>query len=275
MGPSVRHQLQTVPYGEVLLLENTRFHPEEEKNDPEFARQVGTRWDGPGSSSCTSAVTALMFSHAAANSVSSGHTLRNIGKLESQYWCSPDWIWLYAVGGTCGPVRQRCLWLRASSSCVHGGRHPPPEALRGWPADAEGTTAAVQHLPTASQSKHCQGMLWPPTPAVMKYARIANLAPSHVAIDHAPDPVEHHLGPCQQELNYLEAVIKAPRRPFCAIVGGSKVSSKIDVLHALIASCDTLIIGYEHAFCFILHAYHGWQHCCSLRPTIAGVTDHK
>ena len=99
--------------------------------------------------------------------------------------------------------------------------------------------------------------------AVMKYARIANLEPSHVAIDHAPAPVEHHLSPCQQELNYLEAVVKAPRRPFCAIVGGSKVSSKIDVLHALIASCDTLIIGCEHAF---LH--HAMQCMVALLPAM-------
>lgn len=48
---------------------------------------------------------------------------------------------------------------------------------------------------------------------------------------------------CVQELNFLEAAVKAPKRPFCAIVGGSKVSSKIDVLRALVNSCDTLIIG--------------------------------
>lgn len=43
VGPAVSQQLQSVPFGEVLLLENTRFHPEEEKNDPDFARQVGSR----------------------------------------------------------------------------------------------------------------------------------------------------------------------------------------------------------------------------------------
>ena len=31
--------------GEVLLLENLRFHPEEEKNDPEFAKQLATLCD--------------------------------------------------------------------------------------------------------------------------------------------------------------------------------------------------------------------------------------
>ena len=106
--------------------------------------------------------------------------------------------------------------------------------------------AATQLLSSVSQSKHCDGRFWQPTPAVMpcKYVRPANLALSHVAMDHAPAVHQHQKSLCQQELNYLEAMVKAPRRPFCAIVGGSKVSSKIDVLHALIASCDTLIIGY-------------------------------
>ena len=30
--------------GEMLLLENLRFHPEEEKNEPEFARQLAPAW---------------------------------------------------------------------------------------------------------------------------------------------------------------------------------------------------------------------------------------
>ena len=59
MGPSIQQQLQTVPYGEVLLLENTRFHPEEEKNDPEFARQVSTSWEGPALTRCFTVTGAL------------------------------------------------------------------------------------------------------------------------------------------------------------------------------------------------------------------------
>lgn len=46
-----------------------------------------------------------------------------------------------------------------------------------------------------------------------------------------------------QELNYLESTVRSPRRPFCAIVGGSKVSSKIDVLRSLLEKVDKLIIG--------------------------------
>src|SRR6185369_12169217 len=40
VGPEVTAQAQALSPGEVLLLENLRFHPEEEKNDDGFARQL-------------------------------------------------------------------------------------------------------------------------------------------------------------------------------------------------------------------------------------------
>jgi phosphoglycerate kinase len=40
VGPDTRTQAQALKAGEVLLLENLRFHPEEEKNDDGFARQL-------------------------------------------------------------------------------------------------------------------------------------------------------------------------------------------------------------------------------------------
>jgi phosphoglycerate kinase len=40
VGPEVEKQALALKDGEVLLLENLRFHPEEEKNAPEFARQL-------------------------------------------------------------------------------------------------------------------------------------------------------------------------------------------------------------------------------------------
>ena len=40
VGPEVEKQAQALEDGEVLLLENLRFHPEEEKNAPEFARRL-------------------------------------------------------------------------------------------------------------------------------------------------------------------------------------------------------------------------------------------
>lgn len=43
--------------------------------------------------------------------------------------------------------------------------------------------------------------------------------------------------------DYLDGAVTAPKRPFCAIVGGSKVSSKITVIESLLQKVDTLIIG--------------------------------
>ncbi len=40
VGPEVEAAAQAMQPGDVILLENTRFHPEEKKNDPKFARQL-------------------------------------------------------------------------------------------------------------------------------------------------------------------------------------------------------------------------------------------
>ncbi len=40
VGPKVKSAVDSLQEGEILLLENLRFHPEEEKNDPDFARQL-------------------------------------------------------------------------------------------------------------------------------------------------------------------------------------------------------------------------------------------
>lgn len=45
VGPQVQALVQKMQPGQVLLLENTRFHPEERKNDPEFARQLASLGD--------------------------------------------------------------------------------------------------------------------------------------------------------------------------------------------------------------------------------------
>ncbi|MDR4504215.1 MAG: phosphoglycerate kinase [Candidatus Scalindua sp.] len=40
IGPDVEHQINNLKSGDVLLLENLRFHSEEEENDPEFAKAL-------------------------------------------------------------------------------------------------------------------------------------------------------------------------------------------------------------------------------------------
>lgn len=46
VGPGVEAQSKALRDGEVLVLENVRFHPEEEKNDENFARQLAALCDG-------------------------------------------------------------------------------------------------------------------------------------------------------------------------------------------------------------------------------------
>src|ERR1700678_1409186 len=46
VGPEAEAQSKSLSAGEVLLLENVRFHPEEEANDPEFSRQLSVLCDG-------------------------------------------------------------------------------------------------------------------------------------------------------------------------------------------------------------------------------------
>jgi len=58
----------------------------------------------------------------------------------------------------------------------------------------------------------------------------------------------------EKELGALGGLLGEPRRPFVAIIGGAKVSSKIDVLQALVSKVDTLAVGGGMANTFLLAA---------------------
>merc|ERR1711965_790393 len=55
----------------------------------------------------------------------------------------------------------------------------------------------------------------------------------------------------QKELDYLQGAVEEPKRPFAAIVGGSKVSSKISVIESMLAKVDKLILGGGMVFTFL------------------------
>lgn len=55
----------------------------------------------------------------------------------------------------------------------------------------------------------------------------------------------------QAEIDSVGKVLGNPQRPLTAIIGGSKVSSKIEVLENLISKCDEVVIGGGMAFTFI------------------------
>jgi len=76
---------------------------------------------------------------------------------------------------------------------------------------------------------------------------------SMVAVPEAmvgkPRVVGHLVG---KEIAYLSDAISSPARPFVAILGGAKVSDKINVINNLLGICDTVIIGGAMAYTFSL-----------------------
>ncbi|MCU0635848.1 MAG: phosphoglycerate kinase [Gemmatimonadaceae bacterium] len=68
--------------------------------------------------------------------------------------------------------------------------------------------------------------------------------------------VASHLRPAvagllmEKELDYLGRALEAPARPFVAVLGGSKISGKIDVVEALLPKVDALLVGGAMACTF-------------------------
>ncbi|MEO8624601.1 MAG: phosphoglycerate kinase [bacterium] len=68
--------------------------------------------------------------------------------------------------------------------------------------------------------------------------------------------VARHLKPAvagllmQKELDYLQGALDNPKKPFVAILGGSKISGKIDVIEALLPKVDALLVGGAMACTF-------------------------
>jgi phosphoglycerate kinase len=55
----------------------------------------------------------------------------------------------------------------------------------------------------------------------------------------------------KKEIDYLTSAVSNPARPYLAILGGAKISGKIDVIHNLLPKIDALVIGGGMAFTFL------------------------
>jgi phosphoglycerate kinase len=61
----------------------------------------------------------------------------------------------------------------------------------------------------------------------------------------------------QKELDVMGGALTDPKRPFVAVLGGSKVSDKIGVINHLLELADTIIIGGGMAYTFLKAQGHG------------------
>ena len=55
----------------------------------------------------------------------------------------------------------------------------------------------------------------------------------------------------EKEISNLDKILNDPQQPFVAVIGGAKVSSKLEILHSLIEKADSIIIGGAMAYTFM------------------------
>ena len=79
----------------------------------------------------------------------------------------------------------------------------------------------------------------------------------HASISGIPEHLPSYAGLLlQKEVQTLSGMLDNPKRPFVAVLGGSKVSDKVAIINSLIDKCDTLIIGGGMCFTFLLAQGH-------------------
>lgn len=77
---------------------------------------------------------------------------------------------------------------------------------------------------------------------------------AHASIVETPKLLPNKSAPgflMEKEISFLEKALKNPARPFLALIGGAKISSKIGVLKALSSKADVLAIGGGMAYTFL------------------------
>lgn len=74
----------------------------------------------------------------------------------------------------------------------------------------------------------------------------------------------------KKEIDFLDGVIEKPERPFAAIIGGAKISDKIQVIANLMEKADVILIGGGMANTFV--AAEGYDMGKSCRTRIVSIS---
>jgi phosphoglycerate kinase len=72
-------------------------------------------------------------------------------------------------------------------------------------------------------------------------AHASNVGAAHIIRDRGGPAIAGLL--MARELHYLEEVLRSPERPFVAILGGAKISGKIDLIRTILPRVDRLLVG--------------------------------
>ena len=119
----------------------------------------------------------------------------------------------------------------------------------------QGGVALLQNLRFYPEEKKCDPVF------AQKLSRLGNVYVSdafgtvHRAHASTAGVPKHLPALCgmliEKEIKYLSSVVEAPKKPYVAILGGAKVSDKVNVIENLSKKADRLLIGGAMAYCFI------------------------
>ena len=72
----------------------------------------------------------------------------------------------------------------------------------------------------------------------------------------------------KKEIDFLDGVIEHPERPFAAIIGGAKISDKIQVIANLMEKADVILIGGGMANTFVAARVMTWANPCRTKTAL-------
>jgi phosphoglycerate kinase len=131
---------------------------------------------------------------------------------------------------------------QAKASQLNGGDVMLMENLRFDPREQQGDAEFAGQL-AALGDVYCNDA----------FGTCQNLDASMVGVPRAMGDKPKVIGfLVEKEIHYLSRAIEAPARPFVAILGGAKVSDKINVIKKLLTICDHVLIGGAMAYTFSL-----------------------